>query len=520
MSKSEKATKSVITIVVLSFLSRILGFLREVLIADKFGSGMDTDSFFIALTATTLLTSFFTQAINTTMIPVLAEVEKKEGIFGKNRHTSNLLNISLSISAIIVIIGWLTAPLATSLLAQGFEGEQFEQTVALIRIGLPVVFFASVVGIFRGYLQSNFKFAESAASQFPFNFVYILFLVLFASSYGIRGLMVASVLAVGAQILIQLPGLKKSGYKYELNFDTKDEYVNKMLYLVMPVLLSVSITDVNKIVDRSLASTLIEGSVSALNYANRLKHLIQGIFIVAVTTVLFPLLSQKANEENYIEFKQILRYGINSILIITIPSTIGIMILAQPIVRISFERGAFDHVATQMTSEALVFYSIGIMGIGLKSFLSRAYYSLQDTKTPMYNGFIAIGINIILNFILIHFMEHRGLALATSISAILSSLLLLYGLKRKIGSLGMKNIVITGTKALLSSVIMGVVTLQVYQYFSFIFLGSTIIDLILLLVSILVGALIYLLLIYFMKVNELFWFINIFKKKLFKKEQS
>lgn len=499
---------------VLTLASKFLGFIREVLIAAKFGSGAQTDAFFIALTATTLFTSLFNQAINTTMIPVLAEVERKEGTAGKIYHTNNLLNIILFVSVLVVTTAWFSAPLVIKILAHGFEGEQFNQTVLLMRIGLPVLFFASTVGIFRGFLQSEMKFLESAVSQFPFNFVYIFFLVFLTGLLGVNGLMVASVIAVGSQVLIQFPSLKRTGYQYKFLFNIKDEYIKKILYLISPVLISVAANDINKIVDRSLASTLIDGSVSALNYSNRLQNLVIGIFTTAVATVLFPLLSKKSDKTNHKEYKNTLKSGVNTIQLVTIPSAVGLIVLAEPIVKLTFERGAFDAKASYMTSGALVFYSIGIVGVGLKNFLNKAYYSLQDTKTPMYIGFIAIAINIVLNFILVQFMAHRGLALATSISAIISSLLLLYGLKRKIGPLGIKSMAVTGLKVLVSSIVMGFTTLLVYRYLSLSFVGGTFIDLIVLLVSIGFGALIYLLLIYLMKVKELFWFINLFKKKL------
>lgn len=517
MSKSENAAKSAIIIIIFTLGSKGLGFIREVLIASKFGSGAETDTYFIAITATGLFTMLFSQAINTTMIPVLSEVQRNEGVSGKIKHTNNLLNIIILLSFLVIIFAWIFAPLITKVLASGFEGEQFEQTVLLIRIGLPVLIFSSSIGVFRGYLQSELKFSEEAISQFPFNFVYIFFLVFLADMFGIKGLMVTSVLAVGAQILIQIRALRKLNFKYKFIFDIKDYYVNKVLHLVSPVLISVAVADINKIVDRSLASTLINGSVSALNFANRLQSLITGIFTAAIITVLFPLMSHKTEKSDIDEFKNLLKYGVNTIFLITIPVTIGMIVLAEPIVRLSFQRGAFDATATYMTTGALIFYSVGIVGMGVKSFLNKAYYALQDTKTPMYNGFIAIGINIILNFILIQFIEHRGLALATSISAIISSLLLLYGLKRKIGPLGIKSMCVTGGKVLLSSIVMGFVTLQVNRYLSFNFIGSTLVDLSVLFISIGFGALVYVFLIYLMKVKELFWIIGFFKKKLSRK---
>lgn len=514
MSQSNTVVKSIFIIVVFSLGSKVLGFIREVLIASKFGAGIETDTFFIALTATTLFTTMLTQAINTTMIPVLSEVESKEGKDGKKNHTNNLLNIILLVSLVIVILGWISAPMIIRILAPGFEGAQFNLAVLLMRIGLPVIFFASIVGVFRGYLQSELMFTESAAAQFPFNFVYIFFLIFLSSIFGIKGLMVASVLAVGAQILIQIPGIRKTGYKYKFILNIKDKYVNKIIYLVPPVLMSVAVNDLNTIVNRAFASSLIEGSISALNYGNRLKSLILGVFITAITTVIFPMLSNQANKENYDSFKKVVRYGINSILLITIPATVGIVVLAEPIVKTAFERGAFDANATYMTTGALIFYSLGLVGIAVRLFLDRAYYSLQDTKTPMINGFIAVAFNIVLNIILVRFMDHRGLALATSISAIISTALLLYGLKNKIGSLGTMELIKCGFKSLGASLIMGTVVYFTYYSLESFAHGSTILGVLVLLLSLTLGGIIYLLIIYVLKIDEFNWLVNLLKRRL------
>lgn len=517
MSNSEKAVKSVFIIIIFTFGSKILGFIREVLIAAKFGSGVETDTFFIALTATTLFTSMFTETLKTTMIPILSEVEHKEGKIGKKNHVNNLFNIVFIISFIVVVLGWILSPFIIRILAAGFEGEQFKLAVLLMRMGLPVIFFAGALGVYRGYLQSELMFTESAATQIPFNFTYIIFLLFMSSLFGIKGLMVTSVIAVASQLLYQILGLKKIGYNYRFVLDLKDRYVRKIMYLVAPVLVSVSISDLNKIVDRSLASTLVSGSVSALNYGNRLKTLVLGIFITAITTVIFPTLSKEANKVNYEGFKKTMGYGINIILLITIPATMGMIILAEPIVRVAFERGAFNSSDTIMTTGALIFYTLGLAGMGLKSFLNRVYYSLQDTKTPMVNGFIAVAINIVLNLIFIQFMEHRGLALATSISATITTGLLLYGLKKKIGQLGTIRFIKCGIKSLFASSIMGVVVYLLYSNLENIISGSTIIELLVLTISAALGAIIYLIIIYFLKVEEMNWFIELLKKNLRKK---
>lgn len=514
MSNPRKAAKSIIIIVVFGIGSKMLGFIREMLIAARFGSGFETDTFFIALTATSLFTSMLTQSLNTTMIPIMSNVENNEGKEGKKRHTNNLLNIVVFLSLGVMILGWILSPWIIRLLAHGFKGEQFNLAVSMMRIGMPVVVLSGIVGIFGGYLHSESMFIETSVSQFPFNFTYIFFLLFLSSFFGIKGLMLMSVLAVFSQILVLILGIKKTNYKYKYILNFKDPYIMRILYLILPVLVSVAVNDLNQIVDRSLASTLAQGSISSLNYSARLNSLVLAVFITAIATVLFPMLSNEAVKETYESFKKLVRNGVNIILIITIPATIGMVVLTEPIVKLTFERGAFDSVATLMTSQALLFYTLGLVGMALRTFMERVYYSLQDTKTPMFNGFLAVGLNIVLNFMLIGPMAHRGLALATSIATTVTTGYLFYGLRKKIGPLGLSIIVRCGAKALAASIAMGIIVYQIYYSLINKFTGSTLLELGILLFSIGLGVVVYLVILYFLKVDEMTWFIKLFKKKL------
>lgn len=502
MNNSKQTAKSVLIIIIFTLGSKFLGFLREVLIASKFGSGMETDTFFVALSSTWLITGFLTTSISTTFIPVLSEIESKEGKGGKVEHANNMINIMFMISIILVICGWLTAPAIVKLLAKGFEGEQFDLALQLTRIGLPMILFGGIIGVFTGYLQSEQRFTSTSAIGFPFNFVYILFLLFLSSKFGITGLMVTAVIAVGSQILIQIPEALNAGYKYIFKFDLKDKYIRKVILLSLPVLVGVAINDLNAIVDRTLASSLVSGSISALNYANKLNGLILGVFISAITTVIFPLLSKESNSHNIPGMKKIMGDGINLILLITVPAAVGLIVLATPIVEIAFQRGAFDVTATLMTSQALIFYSIGLVAMALNLLLTRVYYSLQDTKTPMINAAISVVFNIILNIILVKFMAHGGLALATSIATTISTVLLLVGLKKKIGSLGTKAYITTFLKTGLASGIMGVVAYLIYHGLYGILGVSKLYNLLSLIVAVGVGAIIYVVLCYLFKVEE------------------
>ena len=514
MSQSQQAAKSAVIIIIFTIASKLLGFLRESLIAAKFGSGVETDTFFIAMAAIGLFTSVITQSINTTMIPVLSSVEIAEGKEGKNRHTNNLLNIIMILSFIITIIAWILSPLVIRMIASGFEGEQYQLAIILMRIGLPAIIFSSIIGVFRGFLQSELMFTESAVSQLPFNFVYIFFLVFMSSFFGIKGLMVTSVLAVAVQIIFQIPGLRKNGFKYRLEMDLKDKYIRRIIHLLPPVLISVAVGDLNKVIDKSLASRLVDGSISALNYASRLEGLITGIFIATITTVIFPMLSSAANKKTFDELKRTIVHGINITLLIALPSTVGMIILAKPIVKIAFQRGEFDETATMMTVGALIFYVVGLVFTGLKSLLLRVFYSLQDTKTPMVNSIIAVILNFIFNIALIGVMEHRGLALATSISAAVTTFFLFLKLRKKIGPFGLLESVSCGLKSLFATIVMGVVVYFIYTGLGSILVGNTILELIHLLIAVAIGGLIYLVLIYILKVKELEWAVENIKKKI------
>lgn len=514
MQKGKKTVQSVFIIIAFTIGSKLLGFIREMLIAAKFGSGVVTDTFFIASTAVSLFKVMITHSINTTMIPVLSRIEYIEGKEGKRKHTNNLLNLITLVSFVIIILGEILSPYIIKVVAYGFEGNQFKLAVYMMRIGMFIILFSGIIGVFRGYLQSEFMFIESAVADFPFNFVYIIFLIFLSGIFGIKGLMAASVLAVGSQILIQLPGLRKTGYKYIFIIDVKDKYVRKIAHLVPPVFLSVAITDINKIIDKSLASTLIDGSVSALNYGNRLTNLVLGVFITAITTVMFPLLSSEANRSNNDDFKNVVRYGINSILIITIPAAVGLIVLAEPIVRLAFERGEFDSYATVMTVGAMTFYSLGLVGMALRLYLDKVYYSLQDTKTPMLNGVITIILNIILNFTLIGFMAHEGLAFATSLSITITSILLIFGLKKKLGNLELIKYVKCAIKSLVASLVMGFVVYLIYHnLYPFVY-ENMVLELVVLFSSISIGVIVYLGILHLLRVEEIGWFLIMLKSKL------
>lgn len=512
-SSKKRAAQSAAMIAGVTLFSKFLGFLREVLIASKFGSGYETDTYFVAMTATVIVMTTIGAALKTTLIPIFSEIEERKGKEEKLKYMNNVFNVVFLITILLVVVGYFASPLVVKILAKGFTGEQYKLAVKLNRIGLPIIIFMGFTYVYQGLLESSEIFGPPAISGIPFNLVYIIYLFTVSEKFGITGLMVTSIVAAALQWLIQVPATKKMGYSYGLSMDLKDKYLNKALALTGPVLIGSAVQQINVIIDRTLASSLQEGSISALNYASRVNDLIITVFVMAITTVIFPMLSKAFTKGDTREGKELMGEGINIILIITVPATIGIVILAEPAIKVFFQRGAFDEVATYMTSQALIYYSLGLVGSSLRLMLNKVFYSVQDTTTPMINGMIAVGINVALNYALIGYMGHAGLALATSISATITTILLFIDLRKKLGKIGLKKYLVCFLKTLAASIVMGLAVYLVYFGLTGLLPNMFIVELLILILSVAVGVGIYFILCSIFKIKEM----RIIMKRLLKK---
>jgi putative peptidoglycan lipid II flippase len=510
---TKKAAKSAAIIAIFTLISKFLGFIREMIVASKFGSGWETDTYVVSMTATVIIMSIVGDALDTTLIPIFSEIEGKMGRKEKLKYMNNVVNVIFFITIILAVVGYFLSPLTISILAKGFKGEQFDLAVKLNRIGVPIIIFLGLNYVYSGFLQSDEKFFAPAANGIPFNIIYIIFLFLFSYKFGMEGLMATGIIAIFVQWLVLVPSTKRSGYKWSFQFDLKDKYLYKSIILTIPVLIGSSIDQINTIVNKTLASSLRAGSISALNYASRVSDIFVSAFAVAIATAVFPMLSNAFNNGKMKEVKEIMAEGINIIIIITVPSTIGIIIFAQPAVKLFFQRGAFGERATLMTSQALVCYSFGLLGLSLRTMATRVYYSLQDMITPMINGMVSVGLNIILNLILIKYMAHSGLALSASISATVTSILLFFQLRRKIGRIGLTRYFTCFVKVFLASVIMGVASWGIYSGLGKFVSDTTMSQFLRLFLSVGMAIIVYMILCTVLKVSEMKTLINRLKNR-------
>ncbi|MCG0276527.1 MAG: murein biosynthesis integral membrane protein MurJ [Thermosediminibacteraceae bacterium] len=508
--KTKAAARAAAVIMVATLFSKILGFFRELLIGSKFGATFITDAYLVSLTVPTVLFATVFGALSTTFIPVYSEIEAKKGKKKASSFASNLFNVILVISLAISLFGTVFSRTLVKFVAVGFSGETLEMASAFTRVTMFMSVFIALANVLTGYLQANREFTVPAVIGIPYNII-IITALLFSAELGIWGLVFATVLAALAQVLIQIPAASKAGFKFGTNINFDDEDLKRMGLLVIPVVLGTGVNQVNVLVDRMMASTLEEGTIAALNFASRLNSFVYGLFTLSVATVVYPSLSQLSAEGNMEGFKRALERTLGFVVAIVMPLSAGAMVLRVPIVRFLFERGAFDSRATLMTATALFYYSIGMVGFGLRDVLSRAFYSLKDTRTPMANGAFAVGINIILNLILVSLMGLGGLALATSISALVGTALLFYRLQQKTGPLGGRKILMDIIKSATACVVMSFVVHHIYTVMSKLFIPKALLYQVWDLgVSCLAGIIVYLIMVLILRMEGMMWAVKIF----------
>lgn len=503
--------KTVFIIMILALLSKVMGFSKEIVLSYFYGASYISDAFLISLTIPGTIFSMIGIGIATSFVPMYSKIIQNEGISSGNKFISNIINILLVVGSSIVFITLIFTENIVNLFAAGFEGETLRLAVYFTRISILGVYFFGVTYIFEEYLRLNNNFILPAIVGVPFN-IFLIFSIFLSYKYSLEILAWGNILALAIKLFVLIYFAKKKGYLYYFKLDFHNNHFRKMLLLSTPVILGTSVNQINKIVDRTIASQISEGGISALYYAHRLDSFIQGIFVLSLVSVMYPMISKMVVINNIKGLKKVLSDSIVSINLLVLPATIGSMIFAEPVVRLLFGRGAFDLQAISMTSNALFFYSIGMIGFGLREVLSKVFYSMEDTKTPMVNAAIGMTINIILNLVLSRYLGIGGLALATSLAAIITTMLMFFSLRKSIGPFGLKQIVITSLKIVMASLAMGLIAKYTFNLFSNI-MGENLS----LFIAIGVGVGVYLSSIYLMKIKEVDLLKESFKKKLSRK---
>lgn len=513
-----KVAKAAVGLMAATLIAKILGFGRELALASAYGASGTSDAFLVAMNIPAVIFSAIGTSLGTAFIPLYCDLEAKQGKKASLKFSNNVLNIVVLLCLITSLVGVVFTEPIVKLFAVGFKGETLTQAIYFTRVLILGMAFLGMSYIMMAFLQVKENFVIPGLMSVPYNMLIIISIFL-SVSINPNLLPWGTLIGLSLQFVFQYPFARKKGFKYRPYINLKDEYLKKMLWLIGPVLIGVAVTQVNSIVDRTIASTLVEGSISALNYATKLNQFVMGMFIVSISSVIYPMLSKLSTENNKKKFKESIVTAINVVTLIIIPISVGAIILAEPIVKLLFQRGEFDSRATQMTAIALIFYSIGMLGFGLRDILGKIFYSLQDTKTPMINGIIAMVLNIVLNLAFVKYtnMGLGGLAFATSISSLVTIALLSVSLRRKIGAFGGKKIISVLIKSIIAALLMALVTKFTYNVIDAFLSAGFIQDAIKLSISVGLGAIVYAVSIIVLRVDEVKLIFKMINKKVKRK---
>lgn len=413
-------------------LSKILGFLREIALASRFGASHSTDAYLMAMVIPSLLMLGIGPAVTTTVIPVFATIEKKNGRAAAFTAVSNIATACLFAAAGATIVGLSAARPIVRALAPGFSGDTFEVTVRLTRILLPIAILITLSSVFTGLLQSLGKFGVAAFEGIAQNAVLIGSIVFFGPKYGITAVAVGGLLGALCMLLVKIPALVASGYKYRPSLDWGNEGLKQVGKLVGPIIAGSAASQAGATITRMLASSLPEGSITFINYSQRLSALPSGVFGTALVTVLYPTLAKIHSTRPEAEFALTFEKSIGLVLFMLTPMAVGMMALATPIVQLAFERGAFTSDATSATAAALFYSAIAVPATSLSLLATRAFYASQDTITPVLVNAGAIGVVVVLKILLVGQMGHAGIALAGACQPVASFLVLYIVFRRRI----------------------------------------------------------------------------------------
>ncbi len=444
-----------------TLLSRILGYIRDAVIAWYFGAGHSTDAFIAAFRIPNLLRKLFGEgAISNAFIPVLTDYLTKDGRQEALRLARSALFVLSILLVVISLSGIALSPLIVKAVAPGFVDSpgKIPLTITLTRIMFPYIFFLGLVALCMGVLNVFGHFAAPALAPVLLNLAMIgaVFFICPYLPHPVIGLAIGVILGGILQLSLQLPFMVRKGIIPKQRGNLFHPGLKKIGRLMPPIIFGGAVYQINILVDGLLGSLLKEGSVSYLYFADRLVQFPLGVFAIAAATAVLPSLSREAAINDFAALKDTFGYAVRLIIFFTIPSMVGLIILREPIVALLFQRGQFSSLATQLTAQALLYYAIGLGAFSAVKIVAATFFALKDSRTPMIMAMISVTANIVLGIILMGPMAHAGLALATSLASVLNLGMLVLALRSKLGSLGWRGILQSAGRTFFSAGIMGI----------------------------------------------------------------
>jgi putative peptidoglycan lipid II flippase len=449
--------------------SRILGLLREVIFTSLFGASKNMDAFLTAFRAPNMLRDLFAEgALSTAFVTTFSARIATDGDQSAWRLASKVATLTIIFMSALTVLGVIFAPALITVLAPGFAPDKAELTISLTRIMFPFILLVSLAALLMGMLNAKNVFGMPAMASSFFNLGSIVggvgFGWLLDPHFGSRaliGLSLGTLVGGLLQLLVQVPSLARVGFRFKPDFNWRDPGVRKIISLMIPATIAASAVQVNVAVNSGFASGLGDGPMTFLNIAFRVMQLPLGLFGVAIATVTLPLVSRSAALGNTEEFRGAIAHSLRLVMLLTIPSAIGLIILAEPIISLIYQHGRFTAESMRQTAAALRFYAIGLAAYAGVKVLAPAFYAVGKKQLPMLVSLFSIGVNFGLNWFFRFRLgwDHRGLALSTSLVAITNFVLLYMMMRRHAARLETRTLLFTLAKLALAGLALALVCL-------------------------------------------------------------
>lgn len=418
---------SMLIVMVFTMGSKVTGFLRETVMASRFGVSYITDAYKSAFDIPCIFLSVIVTALSATLIPAYSS-QMRQGKEQANRFARNLFTLGLVLSAVVLCLTLLMLDtLVQRFFLPGASAEVQQLTIHLARIMMPMGFFTFLARMSTAYLQANFDFTVPAISQVVLN-VFIIISILISRGESVELVALGTLLGWVMQFAVQVPSLYRAGLRPKPVFDLKDPCIREVALLMLPVLISSAFDQVYMIVGKAVASSGI-GDITILDYGNRVSTMVSAVLLTSIATVLYPTLVKNVDSSE--DFRRTLSLGVNLNLLIAIPAMAALTLLRLPVTRLVFERGAFTAKDSLLTCGTLACYSCGILGVGLREIGNRSFYAFKQTRVPTIIGIGAVVLNIVLAIAFYPIWGAAGIAAATAFSSMTSGLLLIFMLHRR-----------------------------------------------------------------------------------------
>ncbi|MEW6386402.1 MAG: murein biosynthesis integral membrane protein MurJ [Thermodesulfobacteriota bacterium] len=520
---TDKIARAAGTVSIAVLLSRLLGLVREQVFAGFFGAGYAYDAFVVAFRIPNLLRDLFAEgALSAAFVTVFTDYQQNQGPERTWRLANNVITCLCLVVGGITLLGILASYRLVDLMAPDFGliPGKLELTAVMTQIMFPFLPLISLAAVAMGILNTKGKFFVPALASSFFNLGSIVAgvgLSLLAPKFGVHpivGMAWGTLIGGFLQLAVQTPLLKREGFQPRLVFDPRDAGLRRILILMLPAVVGLSATQINIFINTFYAASCPQGSISWLNYAYRLVHLPEGLFGVALSIATLPLVSRLAADRDLAALKGALQSSLSLAMLVTVPAAVGLIVLAKPICTVIFQHGRFTPLDTQQTAAALRFYSLGIFAFAGIKIMVPVFYALNDTRVPVVGSFLTVGANLLFINLTLAALQHRAIALSTSLCVILNCLFLGAILYRKLGGLPLRYLLTNLGKATGAALVMGLVVYQ-GQQLGLSWLGTGLAAQVLnLLGAILLGLAVYLGGIFWLKIPELQGLLNQWRSRL------